>query len=278
MATLKSADSDQFPRVRLDRILIAAVWISTAVPKVFGPLREPILSHNVELLDTWLNIAFYIPLGVALSIHSRSRALATAAAVSVSAEVVQLFLPLRSSQIADVFANVIGAATGYVIGRFLGWTATSIRLSPVRSMAILAGVAAYLLGCPEVCSDVYSWRIGILQYRDVSVLGGGVLNGIIQILFIECHNGPVPNTLLVGLALAAAAVGLVSSQVSKGVLPLSLLGGLIAGVVVRFRPDTLGMTMVAGLCAGLVFLFCLDRESVGPLQQKKRGPEVSSPI
>jgi VanZ family protein len=108
---------------------------------VFDFLRHP-LPRYVQAFDTIINVLAYIPVGLfaALSLASRSRPLVVAlcgtlvgAALSLSMEITQAYLPGRISSALDLLANVAGAMLG-------------------------AGLAAQAHAAPAIRNRIESWR------------------------------------------------------------------------------------------------------------------------
>ena len=86
--------------------------------------------------DTSLNIAMFVPLGIALGLLRRSRRTAAlilaAIALPIAIETIQLLVPSieRGCQSADVFDNLTGLAVGLALGiagRWLAGTSTMSR-------------------------------------------------------------------------------------------------------------------------------------------------------
>ena len=82
--------------------------------------------------DTSLNIAMFIPLGVALGLLARSRykagLIVAAVALPIVIETIQRLVPAieRGCQSADVFDNLTGLVVGLAIGTLAGWLAGAI--------------------------------------------------------------------------------------------------------------------------------------------------------
>jgi hypothetical protein len=91
-----------------------------------------------------LNIVLYLPLGAALWWRSRrlARVVAIGAVVSLSIELLQLFIPGRHTALSDLVANTVGAALG-------GLLAISPRawILPQAGAARVAAAAATVAAC-----------------------------------------------------------------------------------------------------------------------------------
>jgi len=98
--------------------------VAYPVPTTLGWI--PLVSRGL-VLDAVLNVVFYMPLGAAafLTLRRRPFALAAAAAlgglVSLSVEWMQLSIPTRVGNLADLLTNTIGA----LLGAMVAWVATS---------------------------------------------------------------------------------------------------------------------------------------------------------
>jgi glycopeptide antibiotics resistance protein len=71
-----------------------------------------------HLIETALNAALFLPLGVSASLLGLSarRTLVMAAALSLAIEMLQLFvIPGRYGELQDLIANVIGAGVGWLL-------------------------------------------------------------------------------------------------------------------------------------------------------------------
>ncbi|MGH2464443.1 MAG: VanZ family protein [Candidatus Limnocylindrales bacterium] len=93
-----------------------------------APLREVL-----RIGDTSLNIAMFMPFGLAIGLLARSRPkallVAVAAVLPFVIETTQLFLPAleRGCQSADVVDNLTGLAIGLLIGSGIGrWLALAV--------------------------------------------------------------------------------------------------------------------------------------------------------
>ncbi len=66
-----------------------------------------------------LNVALFIPLGIAVGLVARARWLWALVALSVTVEVTQLWLPERHTELVDIVTNSTGAVLGYLVGRWV---------------------------------------------------------------------------------------------------------------------------------------------------------------
>jgi VanZ like family/Concanavalin A-like lectin/glucanases superfamily len=132
-------------------------------------LRHPSLTfidnafHTSDVLN---NLILYMPLGIALSGWSLTRALLYGLGLSTSAELLQLGYIDRTPSFADIASNTAGAVIGYLAARvFLSTGAKGPRsvgiLRPVAAAAIpiaILGTLALLHNRPP--SDFSNWNPG----------------------------------------------------------------------------------------------------------------------
>lgn len=105
-----------------DAASVAAKWAETEWYLLYYDEQGRLIIDH----DLVLNIVFFIPLGAAWGLAGRRRrwwrialgALSVGLALSVLVEGLQLLTPERSTQIADVWRNALGAALG---GLYAGW-------------------------------------------------------------------------------------------------------------------------------------------------------------
>jgi hypothetical protein len=101
--------------------------------------------------QTLLNVALFVPAGLAWTLLTRRpwRVLVALGALSVVVEVVQGVTGLGANDVADIVANVVGAAVGTAAAVTMGWLADAVRGRAVgtrrwaiRGSAVLAVVVA----------------------------------------------------------------------------------------------------------------------------------------
>jgi VanZ family protein len=141
------------------------------------------------LADAVLNVILFLPLGLALGVRFRSKALAYALAIFVSAgiEITQVFIPGRDSSLADVLFNGMGSVLGVGLARsWRLWLLPSAGAG--RRLAVAAAGLALLTFAgtdfllrpdyPEMAYDaVWTPRLGYVPQYEGVVLGftlGGV--------------------------------------------------------------------------------------------------------
>jgi hypothetical protein len=105
--------------------------------------------------QVFLNVALFVPAGVAWTLLTRRpwRVLAVLGALSVAVEIVQGVTGLGANDVADIVANVGGAAVGTAAALVMGWPADAVagravgaRRWAIRGTAVVAvGVAAAVL-------------------------------------------------------------------------------------------------------------------------------------
>ncbi len=116
---------------------------------------RPLRGMGGSWADVYSNIAFFMPWGFLLAIWRVGRgsswwatlvlAMLSAACLSGSVEIVQLFAPNRSTSVVDLvtntFGSVVGAAIGWPLARWI-WPVASIR---IRRLLLSRPVAACAL-------------------------------------------------------------------------------------------------------------------------------------
>ena len=139
-----SSRAPHLSSVQTDVLIAALVLAFTAVPIQVQPLDPQVLRdafrNQSNLLDVVANLLGYIPLGLALNYRGTARALTFAFALSVFAEITQVFCVDRSPGIVDVATNTFGAAIGLLIAR--KWQVLPERLVVSRTVAVFAAIAA----------------------------------------------------------------------------------------------------------------------------------------
>ena len=130
-----------------DRIALAApiIWMvlaATAIPIELRPLGRAPLDWGIGISDFVENILGFVPVGMVLAELGLLRVVLLAAAMSVFAETSQLWMMHRTSQPADVAANVIGGVLGALVCVRYG-----IRLPalPINRMTSLVAAALAIL-------------------------------------------------------------------------------------------------------------------------------------
>src|ERR1043165_1365346 len=113
--------TSQAQEVRTDVLIAVLILAFTAVPTQVQPLDPQVLRDAYRtqptLSDVVVNVLGYIPLGFALAYRGSVRALTYACALSVFAEIAQIFCVGRSPDIVDVATNTLGAAIGLTVAR-----------------------------------------------------------------------------------------------------------------------------------------------------------------
>src|SRR5262245_21313613 len=111
-----TADLRRVRSLALRAPVIALVLAFTAVPAELRPVHfAEALDLSLDIPDVIANIVGYVPLGAVMANQGIASACAVAGAVSLFAEVTQLFTKGRSSSLLDLLTNIIGAAIGVAI-------------------------------------------------------------------------------------------------------------------------------------------------------------------
>lgn len=121
---------DQDPGLRIEDLspahppaLIIPEWFQAPRPGILVPPWESFRLDGIDWNDILINIAGFLPFGFFYFLHRRAvrpghrlrnvwRVLWVSGALSLSIELVQVFLPSRSSSATDVLCNVLGALLG----------------------------------------------------------------------------------------------------------------------------------------------------------------------
>ncbi len=96
--------------------------------------------------DVLLNIILFVPLGAAVALHVRSlsRCALSAALLSATIELAQLYIPGRDSSLGDVLSNTLGGTLGALVTRtaVLWLLPSAVRAARLSRTAALAAAAA----------------------------------------------------------------------------------------------------------------------------------------
>lgn len=163
-------------RVPVIALVLAFTAIPTELRQVDAKAIADVFDFGLDIPDIIANVVGYIPVGLVLASLGRRRAIGLAAAISILAEVTQLFTNGRSPSLIDVATNVLGAAIGIAV--YARWkdTPTSLRLSTRASAGALAIAACVcvLLGLqitPDHFDAVWARFIAAPPWRVVNDRG-----------------------------------------------------------------------------------------------------------
>ena len=205
-------------------LILLFTWnpFTLALPEHFS------LSLRIGPRDAVRNVILFLPVGFLYCLTQGSPLGATllGLAISIGAEIGQLFIPARTSSLVDLFTNTSGAALGAVLYNLLS---TRIAMSPrlvgrlaleVPLMGLLYLLVPLLWVNRLTAGDASRWLLTIL----IGVCGAIVLSDTFQQWW-----GP-PGIRSVGrVALAAATwffVGIGPSLFSQPVAGFAALGGI----------------------------------------------------
>src|SRR5438309_161572 len=161
--------------------------------------------------DVLLNIILFAPLGAALALHLRSipRCALSAALLSATIELAQLYIPGRDSSLGDVVSNTLGGTLGALFTRtavlwLLPSPARAARLS--RTAALAAAAVCWATGVlltPTLPDAPYygQWTPSLAH---LELYHGRVLAAMLSGLPIA--PGPIPDSRLVRVRLGRAEV------------------------------------------------------------------------
>ena len=158
----------KLPRLRI-RLLAPSIALIAAATMIPTGLRHPSLrfiDNTFQTVDVLNNLILYMPLGIALSGSSLTRAFLSGLSLSTGAELLQLGYIDRTPSFTDIASNTAGAVIGYLAARvFLSTQAKGPRsvgvLRPVAAAAIpiaMLGTLSLLHNRPP--SDFSNWNPG----------------------------------------------------------------------------------------------------------------------
>lgn len=98
-------------------ITLTIILIFTAIP--FNGFRRPEIDWDAPWHDIFANILLYAPLGYGFGDLGPLRIVTRAGALSLAIETAQMFYQDRYSQPSDVISNIIGAALGVYLYRWM---------------------------------------------------------------------------------------------------------------------------------------------------------------
>lgn len=225
----------------------------------------------VTAFDIVANVAAYFPLGalILLAVYPRLQgaaaaalAVATGAAVSLSLEAVQGFLPTRIPSNIDLACNASGAALGALVAlRFAPWLLDSGPLRRARQAALMPGALA----------DAGLVLVGLwlfIQLDPTTLLfGAGDLRRLVELdpgrqrmpgffVFVEATIAAA-NIAAVALIVSSIVLGRALSSLAVPALVLAALVVRTAAFAILMRAEDvlawLTPGAAQGLLAGLVF-------------------------
>lgn len=186
-------------------VLASAAFIlaATLFPEGSGP--EPVsacvLCGERGVADALVNLALFIPLGIALRRSGASvrRAILLSAALSTFIEVAQLVIPGRNSSIGDLLFNTLGAALGvWLLAR---WQSRSpqVRRSEMILPAVATASALTLLALmASLLAPVFTHKLYYGQYtptfENMERYQGHVLN--VRVARTQIFNHVISNDSL----------------------------------------------------------------------------------
>jgi VanZ family protein len=180
--------------------------------------------------DVLLNVALFVPFGVALAVNARplTHCVLAAALLSASVEFAQLYIPGRDSSLGDVLSNTLGATLGALLLRTApSWLQpSSRRASALSRTAALAAVAVCcgtgLLLTPAFPDSVYygMWtpRLGHLKWYQGRVEDATI--GALHIARARMPDSPLARELLSAANGFSLHVRAVAGPRTPGLAPL----------------------------------------------------------
>ena len=106
-------------RGQVAALLIAVGFVLTMTlfspPESLQEIHDPVSDHvGLRPVEMLLNVALFVPLGAVVGWFGRPRWLLGVVALSISIEIVQLWLPERQTEAVDVLTNSVGGALGFL--------------------------------------------------------------------------------------------------------------------------------------------------------------------
>jgi hypothetical protein len=192
---VKPEDSQPL-RLRLLPLSIAAIAATTMIPIA---LRRPSLTFvdiSITRNDVINNLLLYLPLGVSLVGRSFGSCVATAAAVSVLAELLQFFHVDRSPSPVDVACNITGGIIGFLLARLLkkltGFSLAHISFNrPIAALCLaVAGTSIFALAWHRTRTDFSNWDRSFPLFIGKNATGDRPWQGTIERLAIYPRAAP----------------------------------------------------------------------------------------
>ena len=146
-----------------DRIALAVpiIWMvlaATAIPIELRPLGRAPLDWGIGISDFVENILGFVPVGMVLAELGLLRVVLLATAMSVFAETSQLWMMHRTSQPADVAANVIGGVLGALFCVRYGIRLPALPINRITSLVAAALAILLAVGTSITSGDSFNTR------------------------------------------------------------------------------------------------------------------------
>lgn len=257
-------------------------WLASA-----GQWRWALLSLPCDFNDVLTNLLVYIPVGLAMRLLLRRRgragmrdlavAMGFAVALSYATELLQQFMPARSSNLNDVGVNAIGALIGCIIAPYsqrIARAVHSLAFANIRGRRwTVAAGAAVLAACVVMTAP---WNLTSptfelsasrpLAHTDFARLGMFAVLGLLIVAAVGEHVRSADRSLFIAIACTVALAALIEfAQAFIGArlasmqhLLIACVGGL-AGIAVgalrhrvRIGPIAGGLALLATISYLLV--------------------------
>src|SRR6185312_3247745 len=183
-------ENSQPLRLSLLPLSIAAIAATTMIPVA---LRRPSLTFvdiSITRSDVLNNLLLYLPLGVSLVGRGFGTCVATAAGVSVLAELLQFGQVNRSPSPVDVACNIAGGLIGFLLARLLqkliGFSLESISFNrPIAALCLaVAGTSIFALAWHRTRTDFSNWDRSFPLFIGKNAAGDRPWQGTIERLAI----------------------------------------------------------------------------------------------
>lgn len=228
---------------------------------------DPLAHSIVSSPDMLANVLLYMPLGFIVALHRRWHsiflAVAIAAAISLSLETAQAFLPGRYSSLLDIATNVFGAGLGAAMALLVAWPMHMLDRSVLTQ---LQHDRVAWLGLTALAVWVCAQLLPFVPSLDVANLKAGLRP------LWQAWQGSQPVSLWRGAVYATATAALTVTGISalrarywNGMVAAALLAVLPLKVLVigrQLSPEALVGTL-AGVALGLALQTCGYRRALG---------------
>ena len=145
-------------RIALAAPIIWMVLAATAIPIELRPLGRAPLDWGIGISDFVENVLGFVPVGMVLAESGLLQAILLVAAMSVFAETSQLWMIHRTSQPADVAANVIGGVLGAFVCVRYGIGLPALPINRMTSLAVAALAILLAVGMSITSGDPLNTR------------------------------------------------------------------------------------------------------------------------
>ena len=134
------------------------VLAATAIPIEFRHLGPAPLTFGFGFSDFVENVLGFVPVGMVLAQLGLTRAVLIAAAMSLLAEISQIWMMHRTPEVADVVANVIGGTAGAYVSVRYGIRMPALPLNRLTTLGAVVATAGLTVAILLTSADPYNTR------------------------------------------------------------------------------------------------------------------------